>query len=141
MSKNLTSLGYCHPELADKLEILQRSLEEAGIEYERIETFRSGKRQMELYAQGRTKPGDIVTNANVAQSAHCLAIMRVPVAAAADYVVKIGGKPCGSASVADFEMWQCFGELARRAGLVWGGDWKTIKDYRHVELKNWKAIK
>lgn len=25
-------------------------------------------------------------------------------------------------------------------GLVWGGDWKSLKDYPHVELKDWKKL-
>lgn len=25
--------------------------------------------------------------------------------------------------------------------LVWGGNWKSIKDYPHIELANWKQIK
>ena len=26
-------------------------------------------------------------------------------------------------------------EAARQAGLVWGGDWRSIKDLMHVELR------
>lgn len=26
-------------------------------------------------------------------------------------------------------------------GLVWGGDWKSFKDYPHYELKNWNTLK
>lgn len=25
--------------------------------------------------------------------------------------------------------------------LVWGGDWKSLKDWPHFELKNWRAIR
>lgn len=34
------------------------------------EGYRSGARQDQLYAQGRTRPGEIVTNAKAGQSAH-----------------------------------------------------------------------
>lgn len=26
-------------------------------------------------------------------------------------------------------------------GITWGGDWKSLKDWPHFELKNWKNIK
>lgn len=29
---------------------------------------------------------------------------------------------------------------ARTAGLVWGGDFRSIHDLPHVELSNWKAL-
>jgi peptidoglycan L-alanyl-D-glutamate endopeptidase CwlK len=141
MSKNLTSLGYCHPDLSDKLEVFERSLLEAGIEYKRLETYRTGRRQMDLYAQGRTKPGDIVTFATAASSPHCKTVMRVPVSCAADYMIYAHGDPCLHASPLNDDMWSCFGELARRAGLIWGGDWIKIRDFGHVELKNWRALK
>lgn len=141
MTKPLTSLGYCHPDLADKLEAFERSLLEAGIEFRRIETYRTGRKQMDLYARGRTKPGEIVTHATAATSAHCKTVMRVPVCCAADYMIYAHGEPCLVVSPLNEEMWQCFGELARRAGLVWGGSWRTLKDYGHVELANWRTLK
>lgn len=29
--------------------------------------------------------------------------------------------------------WQTIGECVRASGLRWGGDWKTFKDYAHME--------
>ena len=31
--------------------------------------------------------------------------------------------------------YQLYGQVAKEAGLVWGGDWKSIKDLMHVELR------
>lgn len=28
-----------------------------------------------------------------------------------------------------------------KIAIVWGGDWKSIKDYPHIELANWKEIR
>ena len=30
--------------------------------------------------------------------------------------------------------WQAIGECVREAGLRWGGDWTSFKDYAHMEL-------
>lgn len=31
------------------------------------------------------------------------------------------------------------GPAARGAGLEWGGDWRSFKDYPHVEVPDWKG--
>jgi hypothetical protein len=30
---------------------------------------------------------------------------------------------------------------AKAAGLAWGGDWKSLKDYPHIEIKDWKSVR
>ncbi len=32
------------------------------------------------------------------------------------------------------DLFNKLGELARKHGLVWGGDWKTFKDYPHIQV-------
>lgn len=35
---------------------------------------------------------------------------------------------------------EAFGAFAKRFGFVWGGDFRNLKDWPHVELPNWKTI-
>ena len=87
---------------------------------------RSEEEQALLYAQGRTKPGQIVTNIDGAtqKSNHNYYPSR-----ALDFAVSILGKV--SWSPVDYEP---VGAIAKKNGLIWGGYWKSFKDYPHLEL-------
>lgn len=76
------------------------------------ETERSFKRSDELYAQGRTKPGSIVTNAHGGDSWHnyCLAI---------DFVILINGKMSWKVD----ENWMLVVACFKKHGWLWGADW------------------
>jgi peptidoglycan LD-endopeptidase CwlK len=82
-----------------------------------------------LYAQGRTKPGSIVTNAKGGQSAHNFGL-------AADLV------PEKSKGLIDWNashlVWKTMGDIAIKHGLIWGGTFKSIKDLPHIEHPRWK---
>jgi len=95
------------------------------------ETFRSFERSNELYAQGRTKPGKIVSNAKAGQSYHNYGC-------AIDYCLQINGKVSW---VVDAN-WIKVANVFKKHGFKWGGDWK-FKDYPHVEKTNgytWKQL-
>jgi peptidoglycan L-alanyl-D-glutamate endopeptidase CwlK len=75
-------------------------------------TLRDREYQEKLYAQGRTAPGKIVTNARPGDSIH-------EYACAMDYVVQVEG-------VNDWGFLPYYhdcGRVAQSLGLVWGGDW------------------
>lgn len=61
---------HIHPVLRRKVECILAECEERGLSFGLFEGFRSWERQAELYAQGRTKPGDRVTNARPGESYH-----------------------------------------------------------------------
>lgn len=89
-------------------------------------TLRSLQEQADLYAQGRTKPGKIVTMAKPGQSAHNhgLAIDAVPMR---------GGKPLWTYRAKDSE-WLAFVLAADEAGLEWAGRWRgKLIEYVHLE--------
>ncbi len=90
------------------------------------EGFRSTARQQELYAQGRTTKGDIVTekNGTTNPSNHqsCLAADIVGVTAKGELTWD-----CPK------EFWEYLQHLAHLQGLTSGSDWKTFKDAPHVE--------
>lgn len=94
-------------------------------------THRSNDEQNELYEQGRTKPGSIVTNAKAGDSPHNFLPAR-----AWDMAFK---KRDGSVDWAIVH-YRNFSKIVAFIDpeIVWGGKWKTIKDNPHWELPNWK---
>lgn len=103
-----------------------------------VYTYRSFEEQAELYAKGRTKLFDnqgnrlgIVTKAKPGQSWHQYGL-------ALDFCLL--SKSGVSWEVAkDYDKdgkadWLEIVDIFKGAGWLWGGDWKTLKDYPHVEF-------
>ena len=89
--------------------------------------YRSVEEQNRLYAQGRTAPGRIVTNARGGASWHNYGL-------AADYAFVAGGQLAWSGP------WRIFGRIARECGLEWGGDWKGFPDRPHVQFRKGRTL-
>jgi peptidoglycan L-alanyl-D-glutamate endopeptidase CwlK len=94
-----------------------------GIRIKIISGLRTFEEQDELYAQGRTKPGSKVTNARGGYSNHNFGI-------AFDVGVFEGNK-----YLADSPKYKAVGVLGTDLGLEWGGNWKTIIDQPHFQLR------
>lgn len=86
--------------------------------------YRSNAEQDELYAQGRTKPGNIVTNAKGGQSNHNKGI-------AVDYCLT--NKEGTAAYWTVNTDWKRVATIAKTMGFEWGGDWKGFVDNPHLE--------
>jgi hypothetical protein len=102
-----------------------------GVGLQAVQGLRTFSYQDGLYAQGRTKPGRIVTNARGGQSLHNYGV-------ACDFAVldstgKIAVDAHGEWSSPHYDD---FGAWARIAGLEWGGSWHTLKDRPHVQFTN-----
>ncbi|MBQ6458768.1 MAG: M15 family metallopeptidase, partial [Exiguobacterium sp.] len=93
--------------------------------------YRSAKEQNAVYAQGRSEPGRVVTNAKAGQSYHNYGL-------AVDFVIIHNNK-------ADYDLntdrnrndipdWQELGELGKALGFEWGGDWNSFPDYPHLQM-------
>lgn len=95
-------------------------------------TYRSGIEQAELYAQGRTSKGKIVTNAKPGESLHNMLLNGLPGARALDVVPMVNGKPMWDA---ENPLWQKLGEIGKSVGLEWAGDWPRFKEFPHFQLK------
>lgn len=110
-------------------------------------TYRSGKEQDELYAQGRAKPGRIVTRARAGQSKHnAKNAMGSPAAEAFDVVPLRHGKPVWGTKgngidddplddeTDDLEVWQRIGAIGKACGLKWYGDPDArFREFPHLE--------
>jgi peptidoglycan L-alanyl-D-glutamate endopeptidase CwlK len=85
-------------------------------------TYRDKDSQDALYAQGRTKPGKIVTNARGGQSFHNYRL-------AFDFCPIVAGK----AQWDDIELFQKCGSIGELLGLEYAGNWKSFKEYAHLQ--------
>ena len=88
------------------------------------ETYRSPARQQYLYGQGRTRPGQIVTWTLNSNHSSRLA-----------WDIAVGPPQ----SLYDIATLNKVGAIARKLGIVWGGDWSRNIDRPHFEVKsNWR---
>lgn len=120
---NSRSLDDLLPQVKIRVQKFLDSAKAAGIDLLVTSTYRDNASQTALYAQGRTAPGKIVTNAKAGQSWHNYRC-------AVDVVPIVAGKPRWD--VKD-EVWQKVGKLGKDAGLEWAGDWKRFKEYPHFQ--------
>lgn len=124
----MTELQECHPVLQEKWKRVVERYSSLYPGRKLIVTCgnRSAEEQYELWCQGRSKPGSIVTqiDGKSKKSNHNFTPSR-----ALDFCVMVGGKVSWNESE-----YKAVGVLAETEGLVWGGSWPTFKDFPHVEL-------
>lgn len=130
--KNVTNNGVNVSDLHPRLKVLQQQLlvqcENVGLKIRITEGIRTVERQDELYAQGRTKPGNIVTNARGSDySSHH------QWGTAFDFCRNDGN---GAYEDGD-QFFKKVGAIGKSLGLEWGGDWKKPVDKPHFQLPNW----
>lgn len=94
-----------------------------GVTIKILSGLRTYEEQDALYAQGRTAPGNKVTNAKGGFSNHNFGI-------AFDIGVFEGTKYLGESP-----KYKAIGVLGMELGLEWGGNWKTIVDQPHLQLR------
>jgi len=111
------------PQAKERVERFIALCHEQGIDLLVTSTFRDNESQGELYEQGRTRPGKIVTNAKAGESWHNYRC-------AVDVVPLVNGKPNWDGSD---PIWQTIGELGEQAGLEWAGRWRSFKELAHFQ--------
>lgn len=102
-------------------------------------TMRGSEEQAELYAQGRSTTGKVVTNARPGQSAHNP--QKDGKAVAYDCVPLQHGKAVwGSSSKEDARLWAIVVRCGESVGLEASARWQgKLKEQAHFQLKNWRA--
>lgn len=115
-----------HEQYIPLYEVLCNLLDERWQPYS---SFRSIEDQDKLYAEGRTAPGGIVTNARGGESAHNFGC-------ATDWTIFENGQPKWLHK--EDVLWEEYQTAVWKAGLKWGGD---FGDVDHNELKTWKEIR
>lgn len=117
------------PELKQLAERFIRECALNNIQVMIYSTYRDVEKQNSIYAQGRTKPGKIVTKAKGGQSYHNFR-------RAFDFAVVVNGK----IKWEDVQAYSRAGRIATTLGLEWGGDWKSFKDVYHCQLTDGKSL-
>lgn len=106
-----------------------------------ISGTRTYDQQNTLYAEGRTTPGRIVTNAPGGYSNHNFGIAfdLGIFNAKGQYIDDLSD----SGAMTEKEIssyYRMFPAIARPLGLTWGGDWISIDDEPHYELHPWPGL-
>ncbi len=132
--RSLFHLQGVHPDLC---RVMQAAIVDSPSDFAVVEGLRTTARQQELYAQGRTKPGDVVTHADgiVKLSNHQ--------AKPDGYGYAVDEYPCvnGRIDVGAIEEFKAIAahvlSVADELGvsIEWGGNWKSFCDMPHFELK------
>jgi hypothetical protein len=109
------------PLVQRKADDLIRYAKFLGLDLRITSGFRSKEEQDELYAQGRTKSGQIVTNAKGGESTHNFGV-----------AIDIVDRKLGY-ELSDLQ-WDWLAFIGRFLGFKWGGDWKSFPDKPHFEF-------
>jgi peptidoglycan L-alanyl-D-glutamate endopeptidase CwlK len=130
---NSRSLDDLLPPVAERAHQMLALCAERGIDLLITCTYRDFEEQTYLYAQGRTRPGTIVTWARAGDSWHNWH-------RAFDVVPMRYGKPVWSVRGHDKELWTQLGEIGVSVGLEWGGNWARHPDYPHFQDKTGRTL-
>lgn len=124
------NLKGVHPDL---VKLMESAIVDCPIDFTIHEGVRTVQRQQELYAQGRTKKGIIVTHTDgiKKKSNH------QPKADGYGYAVDLYAYPVNVNDTKNIAV--IAAHIKQRAkemniSIEWGGDWK-MRDYPHFELK------
>lgn len=116
------------PEVQPLAHALVQKAAANGITIKIISGLRTYAEQDALYAQGRTSPGNKVTKARGGYSNHNFGI-------AFDV-----GVFSGNSYLPESPKYKAVGVLGMDLGLEWGGNWTTIVDQPHFQLRpSWVA--
>lgn len=118
-----TAIATLLPEARPMARALVQKAAASGIQIKVISGTRSFAEQDALFAKGRTAPGPKVTNARGGFSNHNFGI-------AFDIGVFSGNK-----YLPESPKYKAVGVLGMELGLEWGGNWTTIVDQPHFQLR------
>lgn len=120
MSRSIDAL---HPKVADLCDDFIAACKKSGIDVLITSTVRTNEEQNALYAQGRTMPGKIVTNAKAGESFHNHRL-------AFDFCPIVNGKAAWN----DANLFTRCGVIAESVGLEWAGRWSKFKEMAHCQF-------
>jgi peptidoglycan L-alanyl-D-glutamate endopeptidase CwlK len=109
MAKTYRDVSELRPGAREACEAFLKECQAAGLDVFLTETYRSQERQDELYAQGRTKPGKVVTWTKRSKHTERCAW-------------DVSFKSTGYDELGKF---YDAGRIADALGIEWGGNWKT----------------
>lgn len=121
-----------NPIVEERKDLLIQKAADKSINIVMTEGIRSFEKQDQLYQQGRTTKGNVVTNTKAGESYHNFGL-------AFDYAlldkkgtiiwnIKYDGNNNGESD------WFEVADIAKTLGFDWGGDWISFKDYPHLQM-------
>ncbi|MDP3729885.1 MAG: M15 family metallopeptidase [bacterium] len=119
----MANLELLKPKVRELAEKLISECEKIGYKINITQSLRTIEEQDALYAQGRTKPGNIVTKAKGGYSLHNFGV-------AFDICPIVNGKAAWN----DTELFKKIGAIGSRIGLEWGGTWASFEDLPHFQF-------
>lgn len=119
----LKRLAGLQPQMRALAERAFATAADRGIDVFVVSALRTYEEQQRLYLQGRVTPGVIVTKAKPGQSYHNFGL-------AFDFAVVKGGRAIWDQNHED---WKGFVKICKGLGLEWGGDWRSFRDYPHLQ--------
>lgn len=117
------NIATLHPRVRPMARALVHACEDQGFRIKVIDGTRTYAEQDALYAKGRTADGRIVTNARGGFSNHNFGLaFDIGVFEQNEYVP-------------ESPLYKVAGALGKTLGLEWGGDWHSIVDEPHYQLR------
>jgi peptidoglycan LD-endopeptidase CwlK len=122
-------LAEVYPPLADKIRTMSEMLSTENIDIRVVQALRTWAQQDALYAQGRTVPGNIVTNVQGGCSYHNFGL-------AVDCVPSIYGpdQPFNPDWNPQHPTWKRMEAVGVSLGLDSGAEWRSFPDAPHFQL-------
>lgn len=133
LNKSAARLTGLHPAVqAAAAALIERSYA-CGVPILITQGLRTMAEQNALYAQGRTRPGSIVTNARGGESYHNYGLavdfaLLLPNGSSVSWDMTRDGDQDGTPD------WREVVQQAKAIGFEWGGDWTSFKDYPHLQM-------
>lgn len=129
--RTIENLGSLNKKALAKLEpfvtAVEQAMEKHGVKVEVISGLRSWAAQAALFAQGRTKPGRIVTKARPGSSWHNYGLA-IDLGLFKDGVYLDEKQP----ALAD-KLYAEIGKIALKHGIEWAGTWKSFTETPHFQ--------
>ena len=122
---NSRDISLLRPDVAENCRKWIERCKAAGLNVLVTQTVRDNEYQESLYALGRTKPGNVVTNAKT-PTFHSLGA-----GLAFDFCKNVKGHEYD-----DSAFFRKAGDIAKEMGFSWGGDWTSIVDPPHIQWDN-----
>ncbi len=114
-------IAQLHPAIQMKASVFINTVQkDLGIKLRVIQGLRTIEDQNAIYAQGRTAPGKIVSNAKGGYSYH-------------NYGLAIDVAEIKGGIVIWETNWRSISTIAKALGFEWGGDFKSLADRPHFQ--------
>lgn len=135
--KNERAIARLHPQVRGLIrKFINEVYAKHQVQLVIVQDYRTYAQQDALYAKGRTTSGSIVTRARGGQSNHNFALAVDVFPLWEDGKLHMDAK----SDAKNIQILRKVAPVGKSIGLEWGGDWKSIVDNPHFQLKTGKTM-